>query len=119
MIKEGTTIRIVDLIKSPFAVAADDGQLVYEAIEPCLRQGRPVILSFSGIQVVIGAFLLAIVGPLYEKNMLGFISFDGLSGNDHPLLDQVIENLKTYHRHPRVFDAAWKKVIEEETLDAR
>ena len=119
MMEERTTIRIVDIIESPFAVANDDGQLVREAIEPCLRQGRPVALLFSGLQVVIGAFLLAIVGPLYERSLLGLLSFDGLSDNDRAMLDRVIENVKAYHRNPAAFDAAWLEIIEEETLEAK
>jgi hypothetical protein len=51
------TVVVFDIVGSPYAVAVDDGQKVYEKITPLLRDGRKVTLSFEGIKTMIPPFL--------------------------------------------------------------
>jgi hypothetical protein len=64
---EEITVRLLDIVGSPLAVSADDGQLVHDKIAPLLRDDHRVALSFDGVGTVISAFLNAAVGQLYGE----------------------------------------------------
>jgi hypothetical protein len=112
-----TILRIREIIDSPFAVAAADGQLVYEAIQRELRAGRSVRLSFAGVTVAIGAFFNAAIARLVpefsaEKLRVLLTAEDMPPGNDM-MLQSAIRNAGAYYLNSKAYDAAWVEEMSE------
>ena len=105
-------IRVLDFTGCPFAVSADDGQRLYERIAPLLRAGTPVALSFAGIEVVIGAFLNAALGPLcadFPEARLGvLLTLRDISPDEREMVECSIRNARAYYANPAAYDAAWE-----------
>ena len=106
-------IRVFDFTGGPFAVSAEDGQRVRDQIAPLLRGGKPVALSFSGIDTIIAAFLSSAVGQLYgefpEDHIQSLLDCRDIQTGDRALLDRVIRNAKAYYANPMAFDDAWQQ----------
>ena len=109
--KNPVTIRVRDFIGCPFAVSAEDGQRLHDAIAPEMKEGNPVALSFAGIETVIAAFLSAAVGQLYGEMPYGdvdaLISVREVGGDERELFQRVVANAKRYYANPVAFDRAW------------
>ena len=118
MIGEPVIIRVINIVGGPLCVAADDGQHVYDEVATLLREGRPVVLSFAGIETVIAAFMSAAIGQLYgkfsEEHVCGLFSVRDLQADDRALLDRVVRNAKAYYANPAAFDAVWKEEFTDE-----
>jgi hypothetical protein len=109
------TIRIFDVIASPLAVSSDDGQKVYDAIAPLIRQNQKVRLSFDKIEIMISAFLNAAIGQLYgefsEDTVRSLFGVQDMSREDLVLLKYVVDNAKLYFAHREEFDRAWQEEL--------
>jgi hypothetical protein len=58
-------IKVPDLIGSPLCISAEDGQKVFEKVEPLLKEGKPIIISFEGTDLIVAIFLNVAIGQLY------------------------------------------------------
>ena len=114
-------LSIVDIIDSPFCVASDDGQKVYEQIAGCLRRGGRVRLSFEGVEDLTSAFLNAAVGQLYN----GDFSADYIRAHVEPthaspedllLLKRVVERAKGFFRNPEPYYRAAAEALGEDDV---
>ena len=66
--KPPITIHVRDFTGGPVAVSAEDGQRLHDAIAQVpFKEGKPVVLSFAGIETIIAAFLGAAVGRLHGE----------------------------------------------------
>jgi hypothetical protein len=45
---------------------SDMGQDLYKEIEPAIAKGEPVLLDFSGVELVTACFLNSAIGQLYS-----------------------------------------------------
>jgi hypothetical protein len=110
---EPFSIRVLDLIGRPLAVDTADGQRLHDKIAPLLREGRKVVLSFDGINMVITAFLNAAVGQLYGEFPLETVDSLVEVRNLLPVFQATFEKScelsKAYFRDPDRL----KKAIEE------
>jgi hypothetical protein len=117
------TIRVFDFTGCPFAVSAADGQRIHDRIIPLLREGKPVELSFVGIEAIIAAFLSAAVGQLYsefsEEQIRGLLAFRDIQTDDRALLDRVGRNAKAYYEDPKAFDDAWQAELGDEVAPCK
>jgi STAS-like domain of unknown function (DUF4325) len=115
---EEITVRLLDIIGSPLAVSAEDGQLVHDKIAPLLHEGQCVVLSFDGVNTVISAFLNAAVGQLYgkfsEDKIRELLTVADISQEDIGLLKHVVENAKAYFRDPERYRRAVRPLSEDE-----
>lgn len=106
-------IKVPDLIGSPLCISAEDGQKVFEKVEPLLKKGKPVTISFDCVTMLISLFLNVAIGQLYgsfsEEDVRSLIQVEGLSRDDMELLKRVVDNAKKYYSNPRNYDAAWQK----------
>ena len=111
MINQATMLRVRDIIDSPFAVAAEDGQLIYDAILQELRASRSVCLSFAGVTAMIAAFLNSAVGPLVteftQADLRRRLRVTGAAGNEEEMVNAVLRNARAYCANPEAYDAAW------------
>ncbi len=115
---EAIIVRILDVVGSPLAVSAEDGQAVHDKIVPLLRENRAVRLSFQGIETVISAFLNAAIGQLYgelsEDRIRELLSVEDMAPEDLALLKRVIDNAKRYFANRPAFDQAWKEEVGDD-----
>ena len=97
------------------------GQKVYDRLEPGLKSGRRVILSFRNVTTLTSAFLNAAIGQLYgtfdSEQIRSLLEVKDIEQDDLELLKRVIETAKQYFRDPEKFDQAVQDVLEEETDD--
>jgi len=118
MNKAPTIIRVFDIIGGPLAIAADDGELVYDAIASCLRDGREVVLSFADVKTIIAIFLITAIGQLYgefpEARIRTLLSVLDLQKDDRAMLDSVMRNANQYYENPAAFTRAWEEEVGHE-----
>lgn len=111
---EPVTVPVTEVVGGPFAVASEDGQLVYEQVLAEIRQGRTVVVSFLGIETLISAFLNTAIGQLYgslpEEKIQKHLRVEGLNPFDDELLKRVVDNAKRYFANPALFDQSWREV---------
>lgn len=111
-------VRVFDIVGGPLCVSAEDGQRVYDKIEPLLREGQKVNLSFGQVETLISVFLNAAIGQLYgnfsEDRIRELLSVVDLEEEDRVILKRVVENAKAYFKAPKKFDQAWKEEIGDE-----
>lgn len=111
--KDATVIPVAQVVGGPFAVSSEDGQLVYDQVICLLGEGHRVVLSFTGIETLISAFLNAAIGQLYgsvsELEIREKVSVTGLSDYDLDLLKRVVDNAKRYFANPDRFDRSWRE----------
>lgn len=112
MIDQPTILRVCDIIGGPLAVAADDGQLVCDAVAAHLREGQAVQLSFDSVTTLTGAFLQAAIGQLYGtypgSRIRCLLAVPDLSPDDQTMIEQAVQNAKAYYANPQAYDEAWK-----------
>ncbi len=117
--KTPITIQVRDFTGCPFALSAEDGQRLHDAIAPALKEGKPVVLSFGGIETIIAAFLGAAVGQFYGKmahaEVDALLSVRELGGDERELLLRVAANAKRYYANPAAFDRAWADEVGPQT----
>ena len=111
-------ISLFEVVGSPLCVASGDGQKVYERLEPGLKSGHRVVLSFRNVTTLTSAFLNAAIGQLYgtfnSEQIRSLLKVKDIEQDDLELLKRVIETAKQYFRDPEKFDQAVQDVLEEE-----
>ncbi|MBN1931445.1 MAG: STAS-like domain-containing protein [Desulfobacterales bacterium] len=111
-------IKVADIIGSPLCISAEDGQKVFDKIEPLLKSGKQVTISFERVSMLISLFLNVAIGQLYgsfsEEEVRSLVQVEGLSGDDLDLLKRVVDNAKKYYTNPKGYDTAWEAEGEED-----
>ncbi|NOX46679.1 MAG: STAS-like domain-containing protein [Chlorobi bacterium] len=97
-----------EIINSDVAVSADDGDLVFAEINKALTLDQAVELDFSGIQILITAFLNAAIGQLYSKyegeQLNAMLKLTNVANEDKILFKKVVERAKEYFANKREFE---------------
>lgn len=110
-------IRVFEVIGANIGVSSEDGGAVFDKLQVALKAGQYVDLDFTGIDMLISAFLNAAVGKLVEhlsiEEIHKHISFSGMEEGDRELLDKVLENAVRYYADPDRF----RKLLEMEDAD--
>lgn len=110
-------IKVADVIGSNLGVSSEVGEAVFEKIQIALKARQSVDLDFTGIDMLISAFLNASVGKLVEnlsiEEIHKRITFSGMEEGDRELLDKVLENAVRYYADPDRF----RKLLEVEDAD--
>lgn len=105
-------LKVSEIIGSNLAVSSDDGDAVFQKLKIALDNRRSVELDFSGIEMVISAFLNAAVGRLVETNPIAElneqVTYKNLSEDDRELVHRVMENAVRFYEDPDRF----KKALE-------
>ena len=115
---KGIRIFLFEIVGSPFCVASDNGQKVYDRLAAALRVNQKVVLSFRNVTALTGAFLNAAVGQLYgtfsEEKIHSLLKVEGAEQDDLALLNSVINNAKLYFKDPKRYDQAVREVMNDE-----
>jgi len=97
-------IKVTEVVGSDICVSSEDGSKVFEKLSVALETDRPVELDFSGVQIVISAFLNAAIGRLVEKSSREMIytriKFTHLAHEDKELIERVLENAEIFYADP-------------------
>lgn len=108
---------ITDLIGSPLGISPEDGQMIFDKIQPLIKNDQQVVISFDQLELVISLFLNVAIGQLYgtfsEEKIEKLVSFEDISTADQELLDVVKENAKQYFKSPKNYDEAWEAELNE------
>lgn len=114
---EQKTIVIKDVVGSPNWIQVSDGAKVYDQIQPAIKAGDKVVLSFSGRTFVITAFLNAAIGKLYNGQFseadISLLTYANTDASDNDKIQRVIANAKMYYKNnPQYRDALFKREVE-------
>ena len=111
-------ISLFEIVGSPFCVAFDNGQKVYDRLATALRVNQKVVLSFRNVTALTGAFLNAAVGQLYgtfsEEKIRSLLKVEDAEQDDLALLNSVINNAKLYFKDPKRYDQAVREIMDDE-----
>jgi hypothetical protein len=110
------TITVFEIV-GEFAVAADDGQKLYELITDLLSGHEHIDLEFNRVRVVATPFFNAAIGRLLKhvspEDLYKRVSFKHLSSVGQQVLAKVVENAKQYyHGDPAAREALDKILID-------
>ncbi len=112
-------LSVFEIVGSPFCVASDDGQKVFERIAAAMKEKRAVSLSFHNIQSLTSAFLNAAIGQLYgsftEDQIRAQLKVRDIQPDDLALLKRVVETAKEYFRNPNRINGVVREVLGEDT----
>jgi hypothetical protein len=114
---EPVFISVREIVGGPLCIVTDDGDRVRERIAPPLQEGRRVILSFGGVEMVIPAFLSSAIGQLYgefsEAQVDSLVVVQDLPEGIHPIIESSRRWAKAYYRDPVAYERAIQEVLDE------
>ncbi len=98
-------------------ITLQDGQKVYEAIYPELKNRHLVTLDFADVRIVASPFLNAAIGQLLREfspeELNRYLKFVNLPTVTRPILKRVIDNAKEYYGSEQVRQAVDVAISEE------
>ena len=93
-------LKVRTIIDSSFAVATDDGQIIYDLLDENLSKKIKVLLDFSEIHILTTAFLNAAIGQLYSKfetpQIQPYLRLINVADEDKILFKKVTDRAKEY-----------------------
>lgn len=106
---------VADIIGIDTAVSTDDGEKVFQLIDPLLKSDTAVELDFNGISIMTTAFLNAAIGQLYNtytsEQLNKNLALKNVSPENKRRLVQVIERAKVYFANKRGFEDSANEAI--------
>ena len=117
---ENITISMFEVVGSPFCVASDDGQKIYDRLDAALKADREVVLSFHNVTALTGAFLCTAIGELYgtfsEQKIQSLLKVEDAKPDDLRLLRSAVNNAKLYFKNPERFNQAIREVMGDDDI---
>ena len=114
---EPVFISVRETVGGPLCIATGDGDRVRERIAPHLREGRRIVISFAGIEMVIPAFLSSAIGQLYgefsEAQVDSLVVVQDLPEGIRPIIESSRRWAKAYYRDPMAYERAIQQVLDE------
>jgi hypothetical protein len=119
---EDIKISLFEVVGSPFCVASDDGQKIYDRLASALKADLAVRLSFYNVTALTGAFLSTAIGQLYgtfsEEKIRPLLKVENAKPDDLRLLKSAVNNAKLYFKDPERFNQAVREVMGDEDDEA-
>ena len=110
-----TRISMFEVVGSPFCVASDDGQKIYDRLDAALKANQNVVLSFHNVTALTGAFLGTAIGQLYgtfsEEKIRSLLKVEDAKPDDLRLLKSAVNNAKLYFKDPERFNQAVREAL--------
>ena len=98
-------------------ITLQDGQKVYDAIYPELKENREITLDFAEVRIVASPFLNGAIGQLLRDlspdDLNRYLKFVNLPPVTRPILKRVIDNAKDYYTSATVRQAVDEAVSVE------
>ena len=108
---------IKDIINSELAVSTENGEKVFDIVNSFLEKEEKISLDFSGITIMITAFLNAAIGKLYGKKrytpefLNEYLKLENVEKEDRILFKDVIQRAKEYFADKDSFEESNSKAI--------
>jgi len=113
---EKKKIKVLDFLSDPLCVTVEDGQKIFDLIQPEIANNVPLEVSFERIDLIISAFLNVAIGQLYgtftEEKIGSLLSYSHLEEDDMELLRIVVANALRYYSNQENYDLAAQEVLE-------
>ena len=117
---EKIRISMFEVVGSPFCVATNDGQKVYDLLDTALKADREIVLSFRNVTALTGAFLNTAIGQLYgtfsQEKIHSLLKVVDAEKDDLALLRSAVNNAKLYFKDPQRFDQAVREVMGDDEV---
>lgn len=103
-------LRIIDIIKTNFAVTTDDGDKIFDLLDQNFSNKTSVILDFEGITLMTTAFLNSSIGQLYSNNKYSSeflnknLKIVNIQEQDKSLFAIVVKRAKEYFADRQGFE---------------
>lgn len=114
---EPVFISVREIVGGHRCITTDDGDRVRQRIAPPLREGRPIVLSFAGVEMVIAAFLSSAIGRLYgefpEAQVDSLVVVQDLPEGTQPILESSRRWAKAYYRDPVAYERAIQEALDD------
>lgn len=111
------TIRVSEVINSPYAVAPEDGELLYQHIQRELKQNDTIEIDFSGIDRLTTLFCNKAIAILLKDHDSSWLnekfSFSGLT---KPSLDRLLRSIQIAKTR-FAEDGNFERSLDEELKD--
>ena len=111
-------LKISDYTATNLAVAADEGEKVYQLIRRMLLDYQIVILDFSDIALLTTAYLNGAIGQIYKdysRSELGKrLKLKNVSQDDLVLFKKVTNRAKEFYKNEETFGQTVQNVIDGE-----
>ena len=111
-----SAIQVFNIIGSPYAVDAQDGETIFESIKKYFDNNRTVKLSFLNIELSTTSFLNTAIGKLYEsfddsyiEKHLVIVDIDNVTKEQ---IEKVKESAKIFYNDPQWLEESIKNIIE-------
>ncbi|MBI2303013.1 MAG: STAS-like domain-containing protein [Armatimonadetes bacterium] len=113
-----STVVVAQLARTPYCVAAEDGDKVHEAVAAAIRAGVQVEFSFEGVEDLTSVFLNAAVGRLWGEYDDSFLRTQLLppvaaTPRQLALLKRIVERAKRYFADRATYEAAERGLFED------
>jgi hypothetical protein len=113
---EPVFISVREIVGGPLCIATDDSDRVRERIVPHLREGRRIVLSFAGVEMVIPAFLSSAIGQLSgefsEAQVDSLVVVQDLPEGIHPIIESSRRRAKACYRDPVAYERAIQQALD-------
>lgn len=111
-------IKISDYTATNLAVAADEGEKVYQTIVKLFSDYQTIVLDFSGIALLTTAYLNGAIGQLYKdyssRELGERLKLKNVSQDDLILLKKVTNRAKEFYNNEDSFGQTVQRVISGE-----
>lgn len=111
-------IKISEHTATNLAVAADEGEKVYQMIVKLLSDYQTIVLDFSDIALLTTAYLNGAIGQLYKdytsQDLSERLKLVNVSQDDLILFKKVTNRAKEFYKNEETFGQTVQSVIDGE-----
>lgn len=111
------SILITDVLGKKNLITSDDGHIIKDKIKNSLDKETPVVLDFTGTELVITAFLNSCIGELYgeydETKIKDLLKLEGVDNDLAMSIKDVKETAKLFYSDSEDITKAFNKSIEK------
>ncbi|MGN6440198.1 MAG: STAS-like domain-containing protein [Agriterribacter sp.] len=108
---------VLDAINTPFAVSTESGELLFDIINNNFKSNLPIVLDFTGIELIVSTFLNASIGQLYglysTDKIQNLLSVLNMGNDDLTILKKVTDRAKEYFKDKEGFESVFKKNLPD------
>jgi len=107
-------ISVTNITGDVFAVEAEEGQKIFEAIHKALSNNFKVVISFLNIKIITTAFLNTAIGQLYkdfsEEKIKNSLCVEDISDSGKITLKRVVDTAKLFYNDADRFKKMQKSI---------
>lgn len=103
--RDRNVIYVFNIVRRGWCALSGHGDKVFQEITESLKQDKPVVLSFKGVDLATLTFLQHAIGQLYghfsEEKIKELLKVEDIEPYELDLLKKVVDNAKRYFREKK------------------